>query len=669
MKFPVAFLYSLPDPGGQAQRRHVIRGALMAAAFCLWPLGLAVATPTGAAQGADTVKVLRVLFEDRHILKELNLVAEQPVVLQDLSVDGRQKRGENEPVTIAAGQRVLVRKGSDQTLRVQMVFKRRAALDAYDAQGDYLLEFRRGRFFEATVAQVKLEAVLAETLDRSSLEPSSFKGLFTLVAGKPIRLDATSLPDLRLKMTGESVMLGPFRRATLEVEQPLRTPPQSPFVAEIRKAGWNFADSRFRAFAAARGEDGEGPFHEIRDLEIKETQQGRALLSLRLPPQFAELSGFRMDKWGIPIDLRVVNEREGQGDLLAEYRYYVGSSSWSFVAALALLAVFYLGPLYFLRGQRQPEIRRGRRFDLGLFSLCANPSSRVALGEEADLFPARHRQPLWFSPLWLGRSRRGEARMSSFQITIWTYLVFGVAVYAFLMNGRLIDINQGMLYLLGISGGGSVLARMASARQEERIEVVTAAGGGADRQRVVPAWTNLIMSGGRVDLSRLQILLFTMLTAFYVGITALVTFQFPEVPEGLLTLMGISNGLYVLSKVTEPGLADRLAEADLVRRAAQAERDAKKGQRDQMAERLAEKEARIRRLEADATNAQGDEKARLAGQKRQVEEEMSVLKKQSEEAEGALNAAEKAFTERQTAYQDILAKLNQALDKQAGSVV
>ena len=112
--------------------------------------------------------------------------------------------------------------------------------------------------------------------------------------------------------------------------------------------------------------------------------------------------------------------------------------------------------------------------------------------------------------------------------------------------------------MLGISGGGSgggfVLSRVASARQAEQVEVITAvARDGAPQPRVSPAWSDLIVSGGRVDLPRLQILLFTVLTAVYVGITAMMTFQFPEVPDGLLMLMGLSNGLYVLGEVSDGG--------------------------------------------------------------------------------------------------------------------
>ena len=53
-----------------------------------------------------------------------------------------------------------------------------------------------------------------------------------------------------------------------------------------------------------------------------------------------------------------------------------------------------------------------------------------------------------------------------------------------------------------------------------------------------------------VDVTRVQMLLFTLVTAVFVLITVATTYVIPEIPSGFVTLMGISNGVYLGSKIT-----------------------------------------------------------------------------------------------------------------------
>ena len=551
-----------------------------------------------------------------------------------------------------------------------MVFKGRRSVYAYGDTGEYLLQFRDGQLLEATLKSHQMEFLLGDTVGKKSLTLGEHKGSFTLKAGKSLRLDPTQPLDLDLILGEQHKALGPFRKAVLEIAKPLRTPSNSAFVAEMRMTGEDFDGRTFTAFAAMREGEAAGEFYEIRELEVETAKQGSARLKLRLPEQFSDAPGFKLERFGIPIDLRVISAKEDGDFLVAESIYYVGSVLGSSIITLLVLLVCYFGPLWFLRLQREPSKRKDLGFGLAGFRIYHNPTPKTLLWEESGILPMKAVQPGWFSPLWLGRNRRGEARMSSFQITVWTYLVFSVAVYVLLMNGQMIDINQGVLYLLGISGGGSLLARVAAARQAQRVEIVTGAGGEETaRERLIPAWSQLIMSGGRVDLSRLQILLFTLLTAFYVGITAMVTFQFPEVPEGLLTLMGISNGLYVLGKVTEPGLADHLAKSDLYRRAAKKEQEVEEGRKERITNLITEKKKRLQDLAAEIKAAQDDKKSVLKTEKGQLESELGKLKEDLAAVEKSIEQAKTAVEEKEKAYKEILVKLNQALDKQSDTVV
>ena len=52
-----------------------------------------------------------------------------------------------------------------------------------------------------------------------------------------------------------------------------------------------------------------------------------------------------------------------------------------------------------------------------------------------------------------------------------------------------------------------------------------------------------------MDISRVQMLLFTVVTAVFVLVYVATSYELPEIPDGFLILMGLSNGLYFGSKL------------------------------------------------------------------------------------------------------------------------
>jgi hypothetical protein len=66
-----------------------------------------------------------------------------------------------------------------------------------------------------------------------------------------------------------------------------------------------------------------------------------------------------------------------------------------------------------------------------------------------------------------------------------------------------------------------------------------------------PEWSDLIVSGdgrGEIDVTRAQMLLFTLVAALFVGMNVMNNFTIPDIPTGILLLMGISNGVYLTAK-------------------------------------------------------------------------------------------------------------------------
>jgi hypothetical protein len=95
-------------------------------------------------------------------------------------------------------------------------------------------------------------------------------------------------------------------------------------------------------------------------------------------------------------------------------------------------------------------------------------------------------------------------------------------------------------------------------------QVFAIAGGGSGTPSAIvlvtttprtPQWSDLVMAGSRdveIDLSRVQMLLFTSIAAAFTGMTLIATGQIPDIPLGILALVGLSNGVYLASKAVGP---------------------------------------------------------------------------------------------------------------------
>ncbi len=155
------------------------------------------------------------------------------------------------------------------------------------------------------------------------------------------------------------------------------------------------------------------------------------------------------------------------------------------------------------------------------------------------------------------------------------------------LSGNLINLSEGTLILLGIAGGAALAARVpagssqagqkdsaqgapptqpsapqtdpsaAAADQQQPAATETkpapAVGnkqtkGPSDPNPGPPQWSDLVVVDGTIDLTRVQMLIFTLISAGFVGLQVLVTYTIPEIPTNFLLLMGISNSIYVAGR-------------------------------------------------------------------------------------------------------------------------
>jgi len=153
-------------------------------------------------------------------------------------------------------------------------------------------------------------------------------------------------------------------------------------------------------------------------------------------------------------------------------------------------------------------------------------------------------------------TRGGRASLSQFQIVLWTFVIGAATAYVIVLSGNLIPLTEGTLALLGISGLATLGSQLAP-----RGTADPAAAGSAAKDAAAPSWRDLIACDGEIDVTRLQMLFFTVLIAAFVSVHVIDSFQIPEIPPSFLGLMGLSNGVYLLNKFL-PGKSEEAAQPE-----------------------------------------------------------------------------------------------------------
>jgi len=344
------------------------------------------------------------------------------------------------------------------------------------------------------------EYVLAEDITVKITPPEGFEMTLTVDAQKVVE-----------RIPGTSGM-----GTTLTIK-PMRAPVGEFITLTVAKDEFDFSKARFYVCLRKQGESdtsktGEQsiePFIASKDVELKELQPGKAQLQVRIP-EINEGGAHR----AIAVDLLVV--ARGPDGKLAEVLSKEFAVSSRTLAVLCWIAAFVFPWLI------------------------------------AGIITARNEPNKWFrlDPIWFVSGKYGGASLSLAQILLWTLLVFSASFYVLVVSGKLLDLTNEVLMLLGIAGGSSVIAKITASAKSKN--------GGAIPAPVPkdPKWLDLFQTEGRPDLYKVQMALFTTLAAIFVTAKIYGTLAFPELPAGLLTLIGISNGVYLGAKATST-LQDR----------------------------------------------------------------------------------------------------------------
>ena len=262
---------------------------------------------------------------------------------------------------------------------------------------------------------------------------------------------------------------------------------------------------------------GENHVEAINIRSIEHSPSGRtATIRLDLPNESSSSPG-RASSIGFPwfeecprcqVELMIISDDKMYS---ARGSFHFVSRSWAFVAATLITFVAAYG----LKQLRRYQSDKGE----------GEPDTKA-----------------WWMGLIIGQD--GQPSLSLFQIIIWTILTVWSLLFVAFNTGNLMTMTEQVMILLGFAGVGSLTARWIASRRQLS---TTSPANEADPPRF---WA-MLEADGKVDLFKVQLLLFTVLIAGYVAFRIVRQSAFPELDPQFLLLMGISNGLYVGTKFTQ----------------------------------------------------------------------------------------------------------------------
>jgi|GEM_PF-2493194 len=144
--------------------------------------------------------------------------------------------------------------------------------------------------------------------------------------------------------------------------------------------------------------------------------------------------------------------------------------------------------------------------------------------------------------------------LSRFQFMVWLIIIFFSIVHIFVITDRLTTPTDGVLLLLGISGGTFFLGRLIDTQpqvttdQQDPAQTVTSF---IANDKTKGFWFDLLYDSKTLSLHRLQLLMFTLFLAFYFICDVLHDLSMPDFSTNMMLLMGISSGTYAGIKTIE----------------------------------------------------------------------------------------------------------------------
>lgn len=162
--------------------------------------------------------------------------------------------------------------------------------------------------------------------------------------------------------------------------------------------------------------------------------------------------------------------------------------------------------------------------------------------------PGEQSGPSPWNPLAPTITPIGGYSLSLAQVLLWTCITLFGLVYVYWLTASFLDITPQILVLLGIGGATALSTKLSRSKVPPRyLDLLP---------KREPALRDLVWSAGPPagpDLFKIQMLVFTLLTAYIVVVEIARTYAFPDIPANLVALMGVSSAVYVGNKVVQKG--------------------------------------------------------------------------------------------------------------------
>lgn len=173
--------------------------------------------------------------------------------------------------------------------------------------------------------------------------------------------------------------------------------------------------------------------------------------------------------------------------------------------------------------------------------------------EEWEKIPMLKRFFLY--PLNFAITPIGTYSISLTQILIWTYVTIFGLVYVYWLTGSFLDITSQVLMLLGIGGGTAIGAKINAV---SKLYEVPPKYLNLVQKKRIPKLRDIISTGGRPNMYKFQMLIFTLLTAYIVVVEIAKKYSFPQIPDSLVVLMGISSAVYIGNEVIQENVWEKI---------------------------------------------------------------------------------------------------------------
>ena len=251
--------------------------------------------------------------------------------------------------------------------------------------------------------------------------------------------------------------------------------------------------------------------------------------------------------WYCPYPPKVkmtVTTKLDENQIIAEtFDLRVARRGWAFVSGLLFLFIVFVVLMYIAR-EPNPHKKGTDKYK----------KWRETWKEEHK---SDRMKRFFFSPLHFAVTPIGTYSISVTQALFWTFIVAFSCVYVYMLKAAFIVIPSQILILLGITGGTALASRINAVSKDvvpdDLMKVI--------RKKRTPKLRDMISIGGRMNVYKFQMMVFTLVTGIIVMVELIKACNFPGIPNTLIVLMGVSNTLYLGNEVTiEPmeGLREKV---------------------------------------------------------------------------------------------------------------